>query len=80
MSFAITIVVPVAAFIAALLVGRWWILFLPVVVWLGVFLSIYFEGSAGDFWPLAMLAQMLIGLAAGGLGMVLRWFASRRAR
>ena len=70
MNFAIVIVLPVAAFIAALLIRRWWALLLPVLAWPAVFLSLYVEGIAGDFWQVAMLVQMVIGLAAGGAGLM----------
>ncbi len=64
----------VAPFIAALVLGRLWLLLVPVVQWW----LLYMAGSAGLFatgesWEYWIIPMMLLGVATVALGLGLRW-------
>ncbi len=77
MSDSLVFVLPAGSSLAALAVGRWWTLLLPVLAWVLVFLQLEWMGISGDSWPLAMLGQILIGVAAAGAGLMLRMILPR---
>lgn len=72
-------------FLAGLLIGRVWVLVVPVIIWSGY----YVAGSmgwvaTGESWGVFVIPGMLLGVAAAGFGLILRWLLitdvrSRRA-
>jgi hypothetical protein len=71
-------------FLAALFLGRRWLLLVPVVLW-----SLFFVAGSlgwvatGENWQFFVIPMMLLGVAVVGFGLALRWLfleAMRRRR
>lgn len=72
--FLPVIIPTVALFLAALLLGRRWLLLVPLSGWPLVFLGLYMGWwgyGVGDGWQFMVVLWALVGVAAVGLGLVL---------
>ncbi|MGH3016310.1 MAG: hypothetical protein ACRDNN_15300 [Gaiellaceae bacterium] len=77
------IVLTVAIGLAAAVVGRWWMLLLPVLVWPIYFLGLaqeWWGSGLGDGWQFGLAIVVAISLAAAALGVGLRSLLAPRAR
>lgn len=79
MPFLSFVLVPAICFLLAIVIGRWWILLLPVAVWALYFFGSYFGwwGVVGDYWYVAMLGHIAVGVAVVAVGLALRWLIAR---
>lgn len=81
--YILTGLVPATSFLLAALVGRWWIALLPMIFWPVYYVGRdagWWPGGLGEFWALLMLADMAAGLAAVGLGLLVRFLVRRAIR
>jgi hypothetical protein len=71
-------------FVTALLLGRSWVLLLPVIGWPLFFLGLnagWWGYGVGDFWQFALILETVIGVAAVSIGLLLhRLLVARRSR
>lgn len=71
------VIIPTAAlFLAALLLGRRWLLLVPAIGWPLVFLGLnlgWWAYGVGDGWQFLLVVWMLVGLAAVTTGLAVRW-------
>lgn len=73
--FMPVLVPTVILFVVALLVGKIWLLLLPVIGWPVAFLGLYMGWwgyGVGDGWQFMLLLWMFVGIVAVGLGLALR--------
>jgi hypothetical protein len=78
----IILVPTVAFFLAALGVGKRWILALPVIWWPLYFLGLHkrwWGHGVGDMWQYALVGVTLLGTAAAAAGLLLHALLGRAA-
>ena len=65
----------IAFLVLGFVVGRSWMALLPLFVWAVYFLGLnerWWGGPPGDFWPFALLLEVLAGTVAIVIGLLLR--------
>jgi len=55
-----------------IVVGRWWVVAVPLVLWPLWFAVEHWRGAAGDLWWLGFLVVLGVSTALAALGVLLR--------
>jgi len=75
MPVSLVVLIPAIGFVLAMWFGRWWIVLLPPISWELFFLGFeagWWGYGFGDGWLFAFISQMLVGVAAVGVALLLR--------
>jgi hypothetical protein len=73
----------VAVALAAVVIGRWWALLIPLAVWPIYFLGVtrgWWLHGVGDGWEYGAMAIILFSLGLVALGVLLRAFVEEQRR